>query len=311
MIRREGFEIIVGSSLDPQFGPVLLFGSGGQWVEVFKDHALGLPPLNTTLARRMMEQTRIFTALKGARARKPVDLGALEELMVRFSQLVVEQRWIREIEINPLLASAEGPMALDARVVLHPAHLKEEDLPKLAIRAYPTQYIKPWTLKNATPVMIRPIRPEDEPLMVKFHETLSEQSVYFRYFQALHVSRRVAHERLTRICFNDYDREIALVVDRKDPQTNTSQILGVGRLSKLYDLNQAEFAILISDLHQGQGLGTELLAQLLEIGREEKLSRIIAEILPENQPMQSVCKKLGFHLQYSLEDRVVKAEIAL
>jgi acetyltransferase len=311
MIRREGFEIIVGSSLDPQFGPVLLFGSGGQWVEVFKDHALGLPPLNTTLARRMMEQTRIFTALKGARARKPVDLGALEELMVRFSQLVVEQRWIREIDINPLLGSAEGLMALDARVVLHPAHLKEEDLPKLAIRPYPTQYIKPWTLKNGTSVMIRPIRPEDEPLMVKFHETLSEQSVYFRYFQALHLSRRVTHERLTRICFNDYDREIALVVDRKDPQTGTSQVLGVGRLTKLHDVNQAEFAILISDLQQGQGLGTELLAQLLEIGREEKLSRIVGEILPENQPMQNVCKKLGFHLQYSFEDRVVRAEIAL
>ena len=111
--------LILGSSLDPQFGPVLLFGSGGQLVEVFKDRALALPPLNTTLARRMMEQTKIYTALKGVRGRKPVDLAALEELLVRFSQLVVEQRWIKEIDINPLLASPERLLALDARVVVH------------------------------------------------------------------------------------------------------------------------------------------------------------------------------------------------
>ena len=115
----DGYEMILGSSIDPQFGPVLLFGTGGQLVEVFKDRALGLPPLNTTLARRMMEQTKIYTALKGVRGRKPVDLAALERLLVRFSQLVVEQPWIKEIDINPLLASPDGLVALDARVVLH------------------------------------------------------------------------------------------------------------------------------------------------------------------------------------------------
>ena len=119
MAKLDGYELIIGSSLDPQFGPVLLFGTGGQLVEVFKDRALALPPLNSTLARRMMEQTNIFNALKGVRGRKPVDLAALEELLVRFSQLVVEQPWIKEIDINPLLASPERLLALDARVVLH------------------------------------------------------------------------------------------------------------------------------------------------------------------------------------------------
>ena len=119
MIKHEGYEIIIGSSLDPQFGPVLLFGTGGQLVEVFKDRALALPPLNTTLARRMMEQTKIFTALKGVRGRRSVDMPALEQLLVRFSHLVVEQRWIKEIDINPLLADTDRILALDARVILH------------------------------------------------------------------------------------------------------------------------------------------------------------------------------------------------
>ena len=143
MVKLDGYELIIGSSLDPQFGPVLLFGTGGTLVEVFKDRALGLPPLNTTLARRMMEQTKIFEALEGVRGRKPVDLEALERLLVRFSQLVVEQRWIKEIDINPLLASPERIIALDARVVLHDPDIAEEDLPQSAIRPYPTHLTRP------------------------------------------------------------------------------------------------------------------------------------------------------------------------
>src|SRR5436190_20400574 len=162
----EGYELILGSSIDPQFGPVLLFGMGGQLVEVFKDKALGLPPLNTTLARRMMETRKIYKALQGVRGRKPVDLGALEKLMVGFSQLVAEQGWIKEIDINPLFASGDDLVALDARVILHDAKTIEEQLPKLAIRPYPTQYVENWKLKGGTPVTIRPIRPEDEPVMV-------------------------------------------------------------------------------------------------------------------------------------------------
>jgi len=311
MIKLDGYEIIIGSSLDPQFGPVLLFGSGGQLVEVFKDRALALPPLNTTLARRMMEQTRIFTALKGVRGRKPVDLAALEQLLVRFSRLVVEQRWIKEIDINPLLASAERLIALDARVVVHGSEMSEDKLPKLAVRPYPSQYSTPWTMKDGTTVTIRPIRPEDEPLMVKFHQTLSERSVYFRYFHPMKLSQRIAHERLTRICFIDYDREMALVVDHRDPETGLHEILAVGRLIKLRGRNEAEFAIVISDQYQRQGIGTELLRRLLQIGRDKKIGRIVADILPENSGMQRVCEKLGFQLHYSLKEGVVKAEIEL
>jgi len=207
---KDAYELIIGSSLDPQFGPVLLFGTGGQLVEVFKDRALGLPPLNSTLARRMMEQTKIYKALKGVRGRKPVDLAALELLMVRFAALVAEQGWIKEIDINPLLASPDGLIALDARVVVHGPEIASLDqAPKMAIRPYPTRYVAPWTMKDGTVVTIRPIRPEDEPVMVKFHRTLSERSVYLRYFHLMNLEQRTRHERLMRTCFIDYDREMA------------------------------------------------------------------------------------------------------
>jgi acetyltransferase len=306
-----GYEIIIGSSVDPQFGPVLLFGLGGQLVEVFKDRALALPPLNTTLALRMMEQTRIFKALKGVRGRKPVDIVALEQLMVRFSQLVVEQPWIKEIDINPLLASPDGILALDARVVLHDANTPANMLPKPAIRPYPTRYYAEWQLKDGTPVVIRPIRPEDEPLMVKFHETLSDRSVYLRYLHAMKLSQRVSHDRLTRICFIDYDREIALVVEHNDAKTGERQILGVGRLQKLPGTNEAEFAALVSDAWQGHGIGPELVSRLIGIARDEKIDKIRADVLADNSVMQRILAKSGFKLHREIGDPTIAAEYAL
>jgi acetyltransferase len=308
---KDAYELIIGSSLDPQFGPVLLFGTGGQLVEVFKDRALGLPPLNTTLARRMMEQTKILKALKGVRGRRPVDLAALEVLMVRFSALVAEQRWIKEIDINPLLASPDGLIALDARVVVHGPDVKLEDVPKTAIRAYPTRYVAPWTMKDGTGVAIRPIRPEDEPAMVKFHETLSERTVYLRYFHLMNLEQRTQHERLTRICFIDYDREMALVAERRNAETGESEILGVGRMTKVHGTREGEVAVLISDRWQGRGLGKELLSRLLLVGADEKLTKLTADILPDNRDVMRICEKLGFSLKHSLDDQVVRAEFQL
>jgi len=308
---RDAYELIVGSSLDPQFGPVLLFGTGGQLVEVFKDRALALPPLNTTLARRMMEQTKIYQALKGVRGRKPVDLAALEVLLVRFSSLVAEQRWIQEIDINPLLASPDGLIALDARVVVHGPEVAREQIPKTAIRAYPARYVSPWVMKDGGQVTIRPIRPEDEPLMVRFHETLSERSVYLRYFHLMNLEQRTTHERLTRICFIDYDREMALVAVRRNPETGESEILGVGRLMKIHGTQEAETAVLISDHWQGRGLGKELLSRLLLVAADDKLAKVVADILPDNRGVMRICEKLGFSLKHSLDDEVVRAEFKL
>jgi acetyltransferase len=310
MVRLEGYELIIGSSPDPQFGPVLLFGTGGALVEVYRDSALGLPPLNTTLARRMMEQTKVYEALKGVRGRAPVDLDALERLLVRFSQLVVEQRWIKEIDINPLLAAPRGLTALDARIVLHDPEAHERDLPRLAIRPYPTRYSAPFTTNNGVDVLIRPIRPEDEPSMAAFNRTLSPHSIYLRYFHPISPAQLVAHEQLAGLCFIDYDREMSLVAERRD-ERGRSEIVGLGQLTKLLGDNDAEFSVLVNDQFQRTGLGTELLRRLLSFGCDEGIERVVAEILPENEGMRRICAKLGFRQRLIPGTRTIYAEIAL
>jgi acetyltransferase len=311
MIQLDGYELMLGSSTDAQFGPVLLFGSGGRLTEVYQDQSFALPPLTTSLARRLMEQTRIFAAFQGMHAGPPIDLAALEVLLVRFSSLVAEQRRIKEIDINPLFVSPRRLLALDARVILHDPHLNEQDLPALAIRPYPLRYIQRWTLPNGTPVTLRPIRPEDEPLIIAFHRTLSEQSVYFRWLHMIGLSQRIAHERLIGTCFIDYDQEMALVVDYANPQTGQHEILGVGRLIKARHEPSAEFALLIADQFQHQGLGTELLRRLIQIGRDEKLQHLTGDMLIENLGMQTICKNLGFRLRYAPADHTMRADLEL
>ncbi len=296
MIRSGGYELILGSSVDLQFGPVILFGSGGRLVEVYGDRALALPPLNTTLARRLLEQTRVYKALKGIRGQASVDLAALETLLVRFSELVVEQPRIREIDINPLLASPEQLLALDARMVLFGSEVRNEALPRPAIRPYPSQYISRWAMKDGSEVMIRPIRPEDEPLMIQFHGTLSDSTVYLRYFHMDKLDSRVAHDRLIRKCFIDYDREMALVADRTDPQTGSHELLGVGRLTRQHSVADAELGVLVTDRCQGSGLGTELVRRLVEVARREKIQHVIARILSENQAMLKLARRFHFNI---------------
>lgn len=341
---REGYALHLGSMIDPQFGPVLRFGSEKRppapnverrFTETslladahFRDDALGLPPLNTTLARRMMEKTRVHKILREAN----VNTDELEHTLARFSQLVVEQPWIQAIEIHPLMilppfASDAGGvtrvLALDARIVLHDAAQNEQQLPRPAIRPYPAQYVEPYNLKDGTPITIRPIRPEDESLLSHFHAKLSEQSVYLRYFHALNLSQRIAHERLARIATNDYDREIALVVERVTPPSlppngdgapateAERELLAVARLSRIQNTNDAEFAILIRDDMQKQGLGTTLLTKLIEIGRVEGVKRIVGEILPENIGMKRVTEKLGFRLKYDIEEGITHVALEL
>ncbi|HUA01691.1 MAG TPA: bifunctional acetate--CoA ligase family protein/GNAT family N-acetyltransferase [Candidatus Aquilonibacter sp.] len=312
MVRLEGYELILGSSVDPQFGPVLLFGSGGQLVEVYRDRALALPPLNTTLAQRLMEQTKIYKALRGVRGRKPVDLVALESLLVRFSYVPVELPRIKEIDINPLVASPEGLVALDARIVLFDEEVPDGDLPRAAIRPYPAQYIWRWKAKAGLETLIRPIRPEDEPLMARFHESLSEQTVFLRYFHMENLGSRVAHDRLMRKCFIDYDREMALVAEAKSPATGEREILGVGRLTRERDPAEGELAVLVTDRVQRLGLGAELIRRLIEIARAEGFARIVARTMPENAAMRSLAERFGFVVHPPKEDfATVKAVLTL
>ncbi len=303
MVGPDGFELIVGSTCDAQFGPVLLFGTGGRLVESLQDRSLGLPPLNSTLARHMMERTRIYPALKrGFRGQRPVDLERIEQLLVRFSWMVADQERIQEVDINPLFVSEETIMALDARVVLGDA---KRSRPGLAIRPYPVQYVSSHCMPTGERYMIRPIRPEDEPAMVQFHATLSEQSVYRRFFHRITLGRRVDHFRLTRQCFIDYDRELALVLTRRQPEGGEEVILGVARLRRLPRQNAAEFAILLSDQFQKRGLGRLLMERLLEAGWQEGLEEISGHLLPDNIPALRLCRRLGFELQRQPGDTVL------
>ena len=174
-----------------------------------------------------MERTKIYKALGGVRGRAPVDRPALEQLLVRFSYLVVEAPRIKEIDINPLFVSSSSIVALDARVVLHDWDIADHALPRTAIRPYPSGYVERCATRDGTAIIIRPIRPEDEPKMVRFHESLSDRSVYLRYFHHMSLSARITHERLTRVCFVDYDRDIVLVAE-----SEKGEIVAVGRLSR-------------------------------------------------------------------------------
>ncbi len=297
MIKLEGYELILGSAIDPEFGPVLLFGSGGQLVEVYKDKALAIPPLTTTLARRLMEQTKIYSALHGVRGRKGIDFSLLEKILVQFSDLIVSHPWIKECDINPLLVSNDRIVALDARVILHDPMTKKGDLPKPAIRPYPAQYIEEWTLKDGQRVTIRPIRPDDEPLMTRFHKDLSLETVRQRYLRAIQYEERIAHERLVRICFNDYDWEIALVVQHEE------EILGVIRLTKIRGGADATFTLMVKDQWQNKGIGTKLMEKILLIAREEKVERVGAKMLKENFQMEKLCRHFHFRIA-QMEDQL-------
>ncbi len=325
---------------DPQFGPVLEFAAGGELLEIFDDRALGLPPLNSTLARRMIDRTRISRVLRGWSGRPAIDLPELEQILVRFSQLIVEQPIIREARIRSLLVTSDRLVAQDVEVELYGSGVEEVDLPKPAIRPYPTQYVEQLFVKNKRRVTVRPIRPEDEPAVVKFHRTLSERTVFLRYFHPLSLSQRVAHDRLTRICYNDYDREMALVVtwdhplsdpvvatnslgDGADTEGRTESsdrplmpdspdvILAIGRLSKEPGTQEAELSALVSDQYQGLGIGTVLVTHLIAIGRAEGLQKIHAAIHTDNREMQGLCRKVGFQIEHDFEEGEVRAWIDL
>ena len=298
MINWSGYELIVGSSPDPQFGPVLLFGMGGQLVEVFKDRALALPPLNTNLARKLIHETKISHALKGVRGRKPIDEDVLAALLVRFSELVAEQPRIAEIDINPLLASPERVIALDARVLLHPASLADAELPRLAIRPYPYEYGRQVTTDDGAVITIRPIRPEDEPAMAAFHTRLSDRTVRARYGKDRSLAERTAHERLARICFVDYDRQFALVAEA-ELLGGSREIAGVARLSRMHASNDRQLTVTVADAWQRQGIGAQLVRCAVRVATTEGVERLIAELAPDNRGMRELLADEGF----GFEDR--------
>jgi GNAT superfamily N-acetyltransferase len=294
-----GHELMVGSVVDRQFGPVILFGAGGL-AEVFEDRAVGLPPLNRALARRLVARTKIYKALQGE------GLAALEALLVRLSKLLVDCPDLQEVGLSPVLATPERVVALGARVVLVPADLPAEQRPRLAIRPYPNKYTASFTLRDGTEVVVRAIRPEDERLIIGLHARHSEHTIRMRFFSLVKVLSR---DSLIRLCHLDYDREMALVAVHG--RGEEEQVWGVSRYYLHPETGSAEFALVVGDAHQKQGLGRHLLGRLIGIARERRVKKLVGQVLRENAPMLALTASLGFTAPRHVEDEVVEVELEL
>jgi acetyltransferase len=205
----------------------------------------------------------------------------------------------------------EHPLALDARLAIYRGAAAGYRVPHWGIHRYPPQYVARCRMKNGEEILFRPIRPDDEPLTVNFHKTLSEQSVYLRYFHMENLSARVAHERLIRKCFIDYSQEMALVAERTAPENGQREIIAVGRLSKMPGSRDAEVAVLVSDLYQRQGLGGETVRRLIRVARDQQVQKIIAKILPENLGMRALANRFGFEMRASDDFKMVNAVLNL
>jgi acetyltransferase len=304
MIRKKGYEILIGSKKDPQFGSVIVVGTGGMSTELFKDISVGFPPLNQVLARRLIERTAIYKHLTSNGS--SLNLKVLEEVLVKFSQLVIDFPEIEEIDVNPLIVDENSAVAVDARIVIDPQRILREVQPHehLVIAPYPKKYVTQWTLKDGTTALVRPIKPEDEAFFSELFKSLSEETMRLRFFQII---KDVTHETLTRYCNIDYDREIALVAEI---QQEKRKIIGAVRLIIEPGRNCGEFAVVVGDQWQGQGLGSKLLDYIIQIGKDVKLETIYGFVIRDNVKMIHLCRKKGFEIEPT-EEGIVKAVLKL
>ena len=305
MIKKKGYEIILGAKTDPLFGPVIMFGMGGAGAEIYKDVAIGLPPLNQTLARRIMKETKVYQLLKGYRNMPPANLKLLEEIMVRFSQMLVDFPQIKEVDINPLFINEEEALALDARVVIDKERVSAKigSHEHLVISPYPKKYETTWRMRDGRTVLLRPIKPEDEPLWLEMFQNFSEESVRYRFFNII---KDTPHEVRVRYSNIDYDREIGIVAELTEGRR---QILGVVRLIIEPDGKTGEIAFIVADPWQGLGLGTKMVDHMIEICKDKGLETVYAFMLPDNYRAIRLLKKMGFITQY--ETDVTKATLNL
>ena len=307
MIKKRGYEIILGAKTDQLFGPVILFGMGGVGVELFKDVAIGLPPLNQTLARRIMEETKVFQLLRGYRNVPPANLKVLEEVMVRFSQMIVDFPQLKEVDINPLFVDEAEALALDARIAIDKERVftKLEPHEHLVISPYPKKYETLWKLRDGRTVLLRPIKPEDEPLWLEMFQNFSERSIRYRFFRLI---KDTPHEVRVRYCNIDYDREIAIVAELTED--GQRKILGVARVPIEPDRKTGEIAVIVADPWQGLGLGSKMMDYTIEICKDKKLETIYGFMLSDNYRAVNLLKKMGFATKY-LGDGTVKGILNL
>lgn len=296
MLSTKGYELILGSSVDSQFGPVILFGSGGKYVEVYKDYALALPPLNGTTAKNLIFQTKISQILKGTRGQKAIDFAKLEEVIVRFSQFIVSHPMVKECDINPIIVSQDGAIAIDARIILYTKKEREKGLPICAMRPYPAEYISHFTLKDKSQGVIRPIRLEDESALIHFHKHLSDPAVRLYYYDFIPLAVRIDHSRLVKFCFSDFDRRVLLIAE-KTSKNGIKFIAGLMRFTRLRGTARAKLSIAIDDEHHKNDLSDHLLAAMFQVAKQEKIKEIFAYVLKENELVMKLLEKTGFQFE--------------
>ncbi len=296
------FELIMGTKKDPIFGSVIMVGMGGIAAEVFRDRALGLPPLNEALARRMLESLKSWPLLQGYRGKPGANIDRLIEIIMRFSYLVADYPEIKELDINPLLVTPEDVIALDARVVIDRDLVVRAVRPyaHLAIRPYPEEYVTQRKMKDGTPVILRPIKPEDEPMWHELLGSCSTQSLWFRFS---YLFKQTTHEMATRYCFIDYDRELGIVAEVEEE--GQRKLIGVGRLVADVDHEAAEYAVIVVDRWHGHGLGGVLTDYCLEVAKKWGVKKVVAEVSKENTRMLATFRNRGFQLNDEQEQDVV------
>ncbi|HJX02223.1 MAG TPA: bifunctional acetate--CoA ligase family protein/GNAT family N-acetyltransferase [Candidatus Bathyarchaeia archaeon] len=304
MIRKRGYELLIGSKKDTQFGSVIVFGAGEVTTELSKDVSIGFPPLNQVLARRLMERTAICKRSKSGEY--ALNQKLLEEILVKFSQLVIDFPEIKEIDVSPLIVDESDAMAVDARIVIDVERVLQEVQPHehLVIAPYPKKYVTQWQLKDETSVVFRPIKPEDEALLSELYNSLSEEAMRFRFFQLV---KDVPHETLTRYCNLDYDREIAIVAELQKDQR---KIIGIVSLILEASGKRGEFAVVVGDQWQGKGLGSKLTGYIIEIGKDMGLEIIYGYVSSNNTKMIDLCTRKGFKME-PVDEEVTKATLKL
>ncbi len=298
---RDAVELILGIKKDPVFGTCLMIGMGGTSAELFQDTSLGFPPLNETLAMRMIKNLKIYPLLKGYRGSDPKAIDKLVEIMIRMSYLAADYPEIAELDINPLLVTTHEAVALDARIVLDKEVVgkKLPEFSHLLLHPYPEKYVKKTKLKDGTAIKMRPIKPEDEPLWLELLGSCSKESIYSRFRYNFHYD---SHEVATQFCYIDYAREIGIVAEVEEK--GKKKLIGVGRLIADPDLTTVEYAILITDEYQKRDLGTILTAYCEDIAKKWKMKRVFAETTKDNKAMVAVFKKLGFEVTYNSDNTV-------
>ena len=309
MIKEHGYEVMLGAKSDPLFGPIIMFGMGGACVEIFRDIAVGLTPLNQTLTKRLMEETNCYRILKGHRNTPPANITFLEELMVRFSQMLVDFPQIKEVDINPIFINEKKAFALDARIIINNtngfADTQNERYKHLIICPYPKKYESLWTLRDGTTILLRPIRPEDETLWSDMFHHLSEKSIRYRFFGKI---KDVPHDIRTRYCNIDYDRELAIVAELNEG--GHKKILGIVRLIIEPNGKAGEIAFIVADAWQRLGLGSKMVDYMIEICKDKNLETIYAVMRIDNMQAIHLLKKMDFKLEF-IGDGTTKAILDL